>query len=142
MIGLLCTSVYEPPILYIKEARAQALTGVPDNCDQGVPPRTTRFILNLMIVCSTMMNVDLFREIVPGTAFLFGLVYVYTGHCGDQGRAKAEIPDRDPEGPRRWRIAYPSTFGSALLPPSATRLSTSQWHGCGAHQQPHATPFM
>jgi hypothetical protein len=66
---------------------AQALTGVPDNCDQGVPPRTTRFILNLMIVCSTMRNPDLFREIMPGTAFLFGLVYADTGHCGDQDRA-------------------------------------------------------
>jgi hypothetical protein len=49
---------------------AQALAGVPDNCDQGVPPRTTRYILKLMIVCLTMINVDLFREIVPGTAFL------------------------------------------------------------------------
>jgi hypothetical protein len=39
-------------------------------CDQGVPPPTTRYILKLMIVSLTMINVDLFREIVPGTIFL------------------------------------------------------------------------
>jgi hypothetical protein len=50
--------------------RVQAFTGVPDNCDQGVPPRITRSILKLMIVSLRMINVDLFREIVPRTTFL------------------------------------------------------------------------
>jgi hypothetical protein len=50
----------------------QAFTGVPDNCDQGVPPRTTRYILPLVIVGLTMINVCLFGEIVPGTTFAFG----------------------------------------------------------------------